>query len=177
MPAKEAKARIKINKLLEEAGWRFFDDAQGAANVALEPNVKLTQTQVDALGNDFESSSNGFIDFLLLDEKGFPLVVLEAKAESKNPLIGKEQARKYAKSQNCRFVILSNGNLHYFWDLNQGNPQVITSFPAPDSIKGYTQFKPDAQRLVAACMRWIKMRSQPNMACVMGVFLPHGCAA
>jgi type I restriction enzyme R subunit len=23
---KEAKARIKINKLLEEAGWRFFDD-------------------------------------------------------------------------------------------------------------------------------------------------------
>ena len=148
MPAKEAKARIKINKLLEEAGWRFFDDAQGAANVALEPNVKLTQTQVDALGNDFESSSNGFIDFLLLDEKGFPLVVLEAKAESKNPLIGKEQARKYAKSQNCRFVILSNGNLHYFWDLSQGNPQVITSFPAPDSIKGYTQFKPDAQRLV-----------------------------
>jgi hypothetical protein len=105
MPAKEAKARIKINKLLEEAGWRFFDDAQGVANVALEPNVKLTQIQVDALGNDFESSSNGFIDFLLLDDKGFPLVVLEAKAESKNPLIGKEQARKYAKSQNCRFVI------------------------------------------------------------------------
>lgn len=48
MPAKEAKARIKINKLLEEVGWRFFDDIQGAANVALEPNVKLTQTQVDA---------------------------------------------------------------------------------------------------------------------------------
>jgi type I restriction enzyme R subunit len=24
--SKEAKARIKINKLLEEAGWRFFDD-------------------------------------------------------------------------------------------------------------------------------------------------------
>jgi type I site-specific restriction endonuclease len=44
--------------------------------------------------------------------------VLEAKAEDKNPLVGKEQARKYAKSQNCRFVILSNGNLHYFWDLD-----------------------------------------------------------
>ncbi len=24
--SKEAKARIKINKLLEEAGWRFFDE-------------------------------------------------------------------------------------------------------------------------------------------------------
>lgn len=31
MSAKEAKARIKINKLLEDAGWRFFDDANGKA--------------------------------------------------------------------------------------------------------------------------------------------------
>ena len=45
--------------------------------------------------------------------------------------MGKEQARKYAKSQNCRFVILSNGNLHYFWDLERGNPYVITAFPTP----------------------------------------------
>ncbi|MDZ4160497.1 MAG: DEAD/DEAH box helicase family protein [Burkholderiales bacterium] len=148
MSHKEAQARIKINKLLEAAGWRFFDAAAGMANVVLEPNVKLTQNQIDALGNDFETSSNGFIDFLLLDDKGFPLVVLEAKAESKNPLIGKEQARKYAKSQNCRFVILSNGNLHYLWDLSQGNPHVITAFPAPSAIAGYTQFQPDPARLV-----------------------------
>lgn len=148
MAAKEARARIKINKLLEAAGWRFLDDERGPANVVLEPNVKITQSQVDALGNDFESTSNGSIDFLLLDGEGFPLVVLEAKAESKNPLIGKEQARKYAKSQNCRFVILSNGNLHYLWDLQQGNPQVITSFPAPEAIKGYEKFLPDPKRLV-----------------------------
>lgn len=37
--SKEAQARIKINRLLEAAGWRFFDDGQGKANVALEPNV------------------------------------------------------------------------------------------------------------------------------------------
>jgi type I restriction enzyme R subunit len=149
MAAKEAQARIKINKLLEAAGWRFFDGATGRANVVLEPNVKLTQGQIDALGNDFDASSKGFIDFLLLDEQGFPLVVLEAKAESKNPLVGKEQARKYARSQNCRFVILSNGNLHYLWDLSQGNPQLITAFPAPDAIKGYTRFQPDPARLIA----------------------------
>lgn len=149
MVTKEAQARIKINKLLDAAGWRFFDDIHGRANVVLEPNVKLTHAQVDALGNDFETSSNGFIDFLLLDEHGFPLVVLEAKAESKNPLIGKEQARKYARSQNCRFVILSNGNLHYLWDLSQGNPQLITAFPAPDSIKGYVRFQPEPSRLIA----------------------------
>ena len=33
MSAKEAKARIKINKLLETAGWRFFDDENGPANI------------------------------------------------------------------------------------------------------------------------------------------------
>ena len=149
MSAKEAKARIKINKLLEAAGWRFFDSDRGQANIALEPNVKLTEAQVDAMGNDFEATGGGFIDFLLLDEKGFPLLVLEAKAEDKNPLIGKEQARKYAKSQNCRFVILSNGNLHYLWDLNQGSPHIITRFPAPASIKGYARFQGDPARLVA----------------------------
>jgi len=133
---KEAQARIKINHLLEAAGWRFFDSPQGKANIALEPHVKLCQAQVDALGNNFDATRQGFIDFLLLDEQSFPLVVLEAKAEDKNPLIGKEQARKYAKAQACRFVILSNGNLHYFWDLNHGNPHVITAFPAPDAIKG-----------------------------------------
>lgn len=146
---KEAHARIKINKLLEAAGWRFFDSPEGQANIALEPNVKLTQAQVDALGNDFETTSHGFIDFLLMDDKHFPLVVLEAKAEGKNPLIGKEQARKYAKSQNCRFVILSNGDLHYLWDLQHGNPHVITRFPQPGAIKGYARFQPDPARLVA----------------------------
>src|SRR3990167_8118005 len=145
MAAKEAQARIKLNKLLEEAGWRFFDDGKGKANIVLEPKVKLTQAAVDALGENFEATSNGFIDFLLLDEAGFPLVVLEAKAKDKNPLIGKEQARKYAKSQNCRFVILSNGNLHYFWDLEQGNPHIITRFPTPESIKGYPRQSPALQ--------------------------------
>ena len=87
----------------------------------------LKTTDLDALGEDFEKTEKGFIDFLLLNEKGFPFIVLEAKAENKDPLVGKEQARKYAKSQNCRFVLLSNGNLHYFWDLERGNPYVITS--------------------------------------------------
>ena len=134
---KEATARIKINKLLEAAGWRFFPDGTAPANISLEPGVKIKTVDLDALGDDFEKTATGFIDFLLLDAKGFPFVVLEAKAEDKNPLVGKEQARKYARSQNCRFVILSNGNLHYFWDLERGNPYSSTSFPTPVSGIGY----------------------------------------
>jgi type I restriction enzyme R subunit len=103
MAAKEAKPRIKINKLLEESGWRFFDIPGGKANVVLEPNVKLTKARIDDLGENFETTGNGFIDVLLLDEQGYPLVVLEAKAEDKIPLIGKEQVRRYAKSQDSGF--------------------------------------------------------------------------
>lgn len=148
MNSKEAKARIKINKMLEESGWRFFDNEFGPANIQLENNVKLTQKLVDEFGEDFDKTKNGFIDFLLLDDKGFPLIVLEAKSEDKNPLVGKEQSRKYAKAQNCRFVILSNGNLHYFWDLQQGNPYVITKFPEPTSVKVYRDHQPNPQKLI-----------------------------
>ena len=148
MAHKEAKARIKINKLLEEAGWLFFDSDAGKANVVLEPNVKITQTKIDALGEDFETQVDGFIDFLLLNDKGFPAAVLEAKAEDKNPLVGKEQARKYAHAQNSRFVILSNGNIHYFWDLLQGNPHLVSAFPTPASIQSYSAFEPRPDTLV-----------------------------
>ena len=44
MSAKEAKARIKINKLLEDAGWRFFDNEFGPANIQVEANVRISHT-------------------------------------------------------------------------------------------------------------------------------------
>jgi len=144
---KEAKARIKINELLQNAGWRFFDDKNGKANIVLENNAKITKQTIDEFGNDFEKTKKGFIDFLMLDEKSFPFVVLEAKSEDKDPLDGKEQARRYAQSQNARFIILSNGNLHYFWDLERGNPTVITTFPTYESLKHLESFKPSFSTL------------------------------
>ena len=139
---KEARARIKINELLQNSGWRFFDDEKGKANIVLENNSKITKQAIDEFGNDFEKTKKGFIDFLLLDEKGFPFVVLEAKSEDKDPLDGKEQARRYAQSQNARFIILSNGNLHYLWDVERGNPTVIITFPTYESLKHFESFKP-----------------------------------
>jgi len=141
--AKEAKARIRINDHLQRSGRRFFDDENGPANVALETHVKLKKKTLDEFGEDFEKTAHGFVDYLLLDERGFPIAVLEAKPEKFDPLVGKEQARKYVRSQNVRFVILSNGNLHYFWDLEQGNPVLITEFPTPESLGHFHTFKPN----------------------------------
>ena len=166
MPVKEATARIKINKLLEAAGGLFSGGGTLPANIRLEPGVAIKTADLDALGPDFEKASKGFIDFLLLNEKGFPFIVLEAKAEDKSPLVGKEQARKYAKSQNCRFVILSNGNLHYFWDLQRGNPYLITSFPTPASVTGYQKTAPNPARLVeeAVAHDYVVLTQRPGYA-------------
>lgn len=147
MSVKEAKARIKINKLLEAAGWRFFDDDNGVANIQVEANVKITKKQFDDFGENFEKVKNGFIDFLLLDEQGKPFIVLEAKSEDKDPLVGKEQARAYAKSNFVKYVILSNGNIHYFWNIYKGNPQIILAFPTYESVRESKALNADPARL------------------------------
>jgi len=139
---KEAKARIKINKFIEESGWRFEDDKKGKANIQLEPGVKYSE-----LGDDFENEVHGFIDFLLLDKDGRALVVVEAKRESVDPLSAKEQARNYARNVGARFVILSNGNIHYFWDIKHGNPDTISRFPTQDSITQYEKYTPNPTEL------------------------------
>ncbi|MDD5676566.1 MAG: DEAD/DEAH box helicase family protein [Kiritimatiellae bacterium] len=161
---KEAKARILINDLLRKSGWRFFDDENGPANIALEANIKLKKKALDAFGVDFEKTANGFVDYLLLDERGFPMAVLEAKSEKYDPLVGKEQARKYAHSQNVRFVILSNGNLHYFWDLEQGNPALITEYPKPESFGHFHAFKPNPDTLVGEIIEadYVAVTQNPN---------------
>lgn len=142
MKQKEAKSRIKINKLLEEAGWRFFDNGKDKANIQLEPGVKYAE-----LGDDFENQKQGFIDFLLLDQDGRALVVVEAKKEAIDPLSAKEQARNYARNTGARFVILSNGNIHYFWDTKHGNPDTISRFPTQDSITQYEKYTPNPAEL------------------------------
>ncbi|MDQ2751766.1 MAG: DEAD/DEAH box helicase family protein, partial [Bacteroidota bacterium] len=97
-------------------------------------------------------------------DKGYPLVVLEAKSEDKSPLDGKEQARKYAKTQNVRFIILSNGNLHYFWDLERGNPTIITALPTPASLKNFELLKPNPAKLTTEAVNadYIVLTQNPN---------------
>src|SRR2546421_29348 len=166
MADNEAKARIKINKLLEEAGWRFFDDEIGEANILLEQNVKITQSLLDELGNDFEKTKNGYTDYSLIGLDRSVVAVLEAKAEHLHPLIGKEQARAYAYSQNARFVILSNGNQHYLWDTYAGSPKIITKFPRLEEIDSFNEFQPLAKNITSQVVEkdFIALTQKPDYA-------------
>ncbi len=163
MVEKEAKARIKINKMLEESGWRLLDTSTSKANVHLETTIKQRS---DDLGDDFDNVPAGHADYSLHDDNGYPVAVLEAKSESKHPLDGKEQARNYARGLNCRFIILSNGNLHYLWDIDTGNPSIITKFPTVGSLTQRKTYRPDKMRLAEEAVNedYIVLTQKPNYA-------------
>ena len=153
----EAKARIKINKLLEDSNWRLIDDEIGRANVDLEYSTKIKR--------DKDYFKTAMLDYLLLDSKGFPLCVLEAKREDVNPLFAKAQARAYAMSQNIRFVILSNGDIHYLWDIEIGNPEIITTMPTQESLEQRTGFKPNTKELYSVKIKntYVAQMQNPNI--------------
>ncbi len=145
--SKEAKARIKINNLLEEAGWSFFDADTDKANILLEHRTKKAKFDNSKLGEDLENAPDGFIDYLLLNELSRPIALVEAKRENIDPLNAKEQAREYARAQHIRHIFLSNGNLHYYWDLEYGEPTVISKFLSISQLNEAIKWSPSPEKM------------------------------
>jgi len=114
----EAQSRIQIDELLSKSNW-VIDVEDSNHNVIPE----------------YPTPSGGKADYVLLDSGGFPLCILEAKNFDTDPLSAKEQARKYANALECRFIILSNGRDHYFWDIETGNPNTIGEFPQQENLE------------------------------------------
>jgi len=143
----EAQARLRINALLQQSGWCLSELDGGKVNVKVEDHIVIGEEADTNFGNDFEKH-DGRIDYLLLDTNDKPLCVLEAKSSKIHPLSAKEQAREYAQTVGVHYVILSNGAEHYFWDLRQGNPQVIRFFPSPQSISEDVGVSHDIEKLI-----------------------------
>ena len=114
----EAQSRIQINAMLAQAGW-VLDADSDRHNVEVEYRTPIGKPA----------------DYVLMDSGGFPLCVLEAKNFDIDPLSAKEQSREYANALNCRFIILSNGREHYFWDIETGNPNTIGEFPQQRNLE------------------------------------------
>jgi restriction endonuclease S subunit len=66
MSDKEATVRVKINKRLETAGWRFFPEGNVPANIRLEPSVTIKSSDLDALGEKIVDWDWGFSIFVNL---------------------------------------------------------------------------------------------------------------
>ncbi|MBU2633925.1 MAG: DEAD/DEAH box helicase family protein, partial [Nanoarchaeota archaeon] len=137
----EFKTRIeKIDVLLKENGW----NVDNPSKVRIEIDTKQSnfkkkdyKTVSETLKNDEESK---YADYLLLDKNGNPLAIIEAKRTSKDPIIGKRQAREYAQDIELQtgkpiFIFLSNGYEMWFWNYPYENPRMVKGFHDQDSLE------------------------------------------
>ena len=116
----EADARMLIDRLLEQAGWCITNKAQ----VSTE-----------------EAAADGRADYLLKDTRSRPLAVLEAKRFAVDPYSAKEQAKAYALTLKAPFVILSNGQEHYFWDYTDGDARPVMGVPSQADLERRANIK------------------------------------
>ena len=72
--------KLKIDLLLEEAGWEIGVTAREEVPVTCMPST----------------SGKGSVDYVLYDANGLPLALVEAKRTSVDPEVGQQQAKLYA---------------------------------------------------------------------------------
>lgn len=70
----------------------------------------------------------GRADYVLNDQRGRPLAIIEAKRQAIHPYVAKHQALPYAKSIGAPFIFLTNGELIYFWDYQNDDARAVNSF-------------------------------------------------
>lgn len=128
---KETDARILIDDQLRAAGWNPADKSHvltevlvtGVLGVA-EPNVQATVL----ITADGDAVPTGRADYVLLDQRGRPLAIIEAKRQAIHPYVAKQQALPYAKLIGAPFIFLTNGELIYFWDYQNDDARIVNSF-------------------------------------------------
>jgi type I restriction enzyme R subunit len=132
----EADARIVVDDWLREAGWNPADKGEVLTEVsisgpALAPAAPgaYAATNPGALRTgDGDTIPTGRADYVLLDQKGHPLAVIEAKRHAIHPYTAKQQVLPYAQSIKAPFIFLTNGELIYFWDYTNDDARMVSSF-------------------------------------------------
>ena len=123
----EADARIVIDDMLRRAGW----DPANKADVLTEVPVVLVSVSEDNLSDTEASSENSGprrADYVLLDQQGRPLAVVEAKKKAIDPYTAKTYTLPYAEGLDAPFIFLSNGDSLYFWDYGVADARPVASF-------------------------------------------------
>jgi type I restriction enzyme R subunit len=130
----EATTRKRlIDVTLAEAGW----DVSKSEDVTIEEEVKHQPT----------TSGIGYIDYVLWDDNGKPLAVVEAKKTSVSEQQGKKQAELYAdgleKVHGQRPIIFyTNGYNIWIWDDAQGYPpRKLFGFYSKSSLQNLVTFQ------------------------------------
>ena len=130
----EAETRRRlIDSRLIAAGWNVADNVQNTEEVTQEHPVKEQPTK----------TGDGYADYVLWDEKGKPLAVVEAKSTQHDAEKGRAQAKLYAdwleKEHGQRPVIFyTNGYDIYIWDDHKSTgypPRKLFGFYNKESLQ------------------------------------------
>ncbi len=142
---KEATARIKINKLLEAAGWRFFPEGNAPANIRLEPSVTIKSTDLDALGENFEKTEKGLHRLPAARRKGLP-AASSSKPRRRTRIRSSARSRP-ASTPGPRTAASSSSPTATCTTSGISSAAIPTSsrrFPTPDSVTGYQKVTPES---------------------------------
>lgn len=127
-PSSEADARILIDDLLRGAGWAPADKSQVRTEVPVSEVFRVGEPgSVAEAVRTADTGGLGFADYVLLDQRGRPLALIEAKKQAINPYTAKQQALPYAKKVGAPFIFLTNGELIYFWDYQNDDARPVAS--------------------------------------------------
>jgi type I restriction enzyme, R subunit len=134
----EATTRTRlIDSLLASAGWNVAAKEESTSEVGKEIEVKHQPTD----------SGLGYADYILWDDNGNPLAVIEAKKTSVDPERGRHQAKLYADGLEKMFghrpvIFYTNGFDTWIWDDSQGfPPRKLYGFYSKDSLQYLSTFQ------------------------------------
>jgi type I restriction enzyme R subunit len=128
----EATTRKRlIDTELTVAGWDVGASGDNTAQVRQEEPIDHQPT----------ATGKGYGDYVLWDDNGLPLAVIEAKKTAKSAQLGREQARLYADGLEKMYgqrpiIFYTNGFDIFLWDDAQGYPpRQVFGFYSKDSLQ------------------------------------------
>lgn len=148
----EADSRIIIDNLLRQAKWDPADKSQVLTEQFIRSST-LAQTQApfrsgaSRLTPDGDEIPTGKADYVLLNRRGHPLAIIEAKRSAIEPYTAKQQALPYAKEIGSPFIFLTNGELIYFWDYGNDDARIVNSFFSRRDLERLVEMRSTRQPL------------------------------
>ena len=145
-PLTEADTRrLYIETALAHAGWKMGADC-------------FSEFRVDGMPGE---NGVGYADYILCDDRGTPIALVEAQAAGSDPAIGRQQAKLYADGLQKRFgtrpvIFLTNGFDTRVWFDDTLPEARVSGFYSPADLARVRQIaassRPPQEEDIAACI-------------------------
>jgi type I restriction enzyme R subunit len=143
MQGSERETRLElIDRQLALSAWNVNDPTQ----VIQEFDI-LTSLPEGVAEPRSRYEGHQFSDYVLLGKDGKALAVVEAKRTSKDPALGREQAKQYCYNIQRQFggelpfCFYTNGHEIYFWELENAPPRKVVGFPTRDDLERFSYIR------------------------------------